>query len=328
MPWDLLTLNDGHTVPGIAAQTAFMHPGQPAVDQLRQAFDIGFSHIEISANFVNTAHVGKALRACTTGRPRSSFFVTAHWLRSKESEAAFALKKDLKDLGLDYVDLYLLNDPNISKQKIPNAWAKMERLKDAGLAKSIGVVDFDESQLIELIIAAKIRPAVNKIVYHPDNAAGAPVGLCQNLGITVLTYQIFTPLNTDTKPRTLLENPPGADDTSPPGFAVPRSTRLGQIEGRRTRTVILRIASRFPLLLNFSKCFRSRSDTDKLKGSIEVSHLETALTPVDLNIIDLVGAEYQRRHDERKMQNMALQKAIIGKGVGTLLSAVPLPTGN
>jgi hypothetical protein len=55
-------------------------------------------HPEISANFVNTAHVGKALRACTAGRPRSSFFVTAHWLRSKESEAAFALKKDLKDV--------------------------------------------------------------------------------------------------------------------------------------------------------------------------------------------------------------------------------------
>jgi diketogulonate reductase-like aldo/keto reductase len=78
------------------------------------------------------------------------------------------------------------------------------------------VVDFDESQLIELIIAAKIRPAVNKvssspcadvyiythrhlthprrvqIVYHPDNAAGAPVGLCDSLGITVLTYKIFT----------------------------------------------------------------------------------------------------------------------------------------
>jgi hypothetical protein len=55
-------------------------------------------HTEISANFVNTAHVGNALRACTAGRPRSSFFVTAHWLRSKESEAAMALKKDLKDV--------------------------------------------------------------------------------------------------------------------------------------------------------------------------------------------------------------------------------------
>ncbi|KAJ7327570.1 NADP-dependent oxidoreductase domain-containing protein [Mycena albidolilacea] len=308
MSWDLLTLNDGYTAPGIAVQTALMHPGQPAVDQLRQAFDIGFSHIEISANFVNTAHVGQALRACTAGRPRSSFFVTAHWLRSKESEAAFALKKDLKDLGLDYVDLYLLNDPNISKQKIPNAWAKMERIKDTGLAKSIGVVDFDESQLMELIIAAKIRPAVNKIVYHPDNAAGAPVGLCDNLGITVLTYKIFTPLNTDTKPRTLLENP------------------LAQMTHRLQ-------ASPYHVLLAWAKSkgvvpVLSRSDIDKLKGSIEVSHLETALTPVDLNIIDLVGTEYLRRHDERKMQNRALQKAIIGKGVGTLLNAVPLPTGN
>jgi hypothetical protein len=64
MPWDVLTLNDGlpaptpkscasvltmfllgHTVPGIAVQTAFMHPGEPAVNQLLQAFDIGFSHI-------------------------------------------------------------------------------------------------------------------------------------------------------------------------------------------------------------------------------------------------------------------------------------------
>jgi hypothetical protein len=51
---------------------------------------------------------------------------------------------------------------------------------------------------------------------------------------------------------------------------------------------------------------------------------------VDLNIIDLLGAEYLRRHDERKMKKKALQKAIISKGVGTLLHAVPLPlpTGN
>jgi hypothetical protein len=49
---------------------------------------------------------------------------------------------------------------------------------------------------------------------------------------------------------------------------------------------------------------------------------------VDVSIIDLVGAEYLRRHDERKMQNKALQRAVIGKGVGTLLNVVPLPTGN
>ncbi|KAJ7203327.1 NADP-dependent oxidoreductase domain-containing protein [Mycena pura] len=308
MPWDLLTLNDGHTVPSIAVQTAFMRPGEPAVNQLRQAFDIGFSHIEISANFINTAHVGTALRTCTAELPRSSFFVTAHWLKSKETVAALALKKDLKDLGLDYVDLYLLNDPNISKQQIPFAWAKMEQLKDAGLAKSIGVVDFDESQLIELIIAAKTRPAVNKIVYHPDNAAGAPVGLCKNLGITIFTHKIFTPLNADTKPHTLLERP------------------LAQMTLRHQ-------ASPYQVLLAWAKSkgvvpVLSRSDMDKLKGSIKVSHLETALTQVDLNVIDLIGAEYLRRHNERQMQRKALQKAIIGKGVGTLLHFVPLPTGN
>ncbi|KAJ7914309.1 Aldo/keto reductase [Mycena leptocephala] len=296
MTWDLKTLNDGHTAPGIAVQTALMHPsqaGQPVVDQLRQAFDLGFSHIDISANFVNTAHVGNALRACTAGRPRSSFFVTAHWQKSKDSEAEIALKKDLKDLGLDYVDLYLLNDPSISKQKIPNAWAKMERLKDAGLAKSIGVVDFDELQLIELIIAARIRPAVNKIVYHPDNAAGAPTGLCDSLGITVLAYKIFTQM----------------------------TYRL-QVSPHHVLLVWAKSKGVVPVL--------TRSEIDKLKGSIEVSHLESALTSVDLNIIDLLGTEYLRRHDERKMKNKALQKAIISKGVGTLLHAVPLPlpTGN
>ncbi|KAJ6556207.1 NADP-dependent oxidoreductase domain-containing protein [Mycena capillaripes] len=308
MPWDLLTFNDGHTAPGIAVQTAFKQSGQPAVDQLQQAFDIGFSHIEISANFIGTANVGKALQACTAGRPRSSFFVTVHWLKSKDFEAAFALKRDLKDLGLDYVDLYLLNDPNISKEKIPFAWAKMERLKDAGLAKSIGVVDFDESQLIELIIGAKVRPAVNKIVYHPDIAAGAPIELCDNLGITILTYRIFTPLNTDTKPRTLLEKP------------LAQMTQCLQSSPYHVLLAWAKLKGVIPIL--------SRSDIDKLKSSIEVSHLETALTPMDLYIIDLIGTEYLRRHEEKKLKNRALQKAIIGKGAGILLKAVPLPIGN
>ncbi|KAF7349982.1 Aldo/keto reductase [Mycena venus] len=95
MPWDLVTLNDGHTIPGIAFQAAFMNPSEEAEDQLRQAFDLGFRHIDIPAYFISTA-IGKALQASIAGHPRSSFFVTTQWLRGKDSEAEIALKKDLK----------------------------------------------------------------------------------------------------------------------------------------------------------------------------------------------------------------------------------------
>jgi 2,5-diketo-D-gluconate reductase A len=61
------------------------------------------------------------------------------------------------------VDLYLIHAPQVAKGDIRGAWAAMERIKDAGLARSIGVSNFDDAQLAELLAHAKHVPAVNQV---------------------------------------------------------------------------------------------------------------------------------------------------------------------
>jgi diketogulonate reductase-like aldo/keto reductase len=64
---------------------------------------------------------------------------------------------------LSYVDLYLIHAPSVAKPNIREAWAKMEALKDAGLVRSIGVSNFDDAQLEELVKHAKYVPAANQV---------------------------------------------------------------------------------------------------------------------------------------------------------------------
>jgi diketogulonate reductase-like aldo/keto reductase len=81
-----------------------------------------------------------------------------------------ALKTSLKKLQLDYVNLYLIHAPYFAegdKKKLQAAWASMEKLKEAGLAKSIGVSNYLIPELEATLETAKVVPAVNQIEFHP-----------------------------------------------------------------------------------------------------------------------------------------------------------------
>ena len=77
-------------------------------------------------------------------------------------------------LGVKYVDLYLIHHPRLATPDIPTAWAKMEKLKADGLVKSIGVSNFGVAELQILVNSAKVYPAANQVspsVHPPRNAA-------------------------------------------------------------------------------------------------------------------------------------------------------------
>jgi len=165
MPWDLIKLNDGHNIPSIAFGTWKLGNGQGPTDQVDQALSVGFSHVDTAQAYRNEEEAGIAIRE--SGLARSDIFITTKYSGLNGLDIPTSINNSLKNLGVSYVDLYLIHHPRLAVPDIPTAWKQMEDLKEKGLVKSIGVSNFGVSELETLLASAKIKPAANQILLHP-----------------------------------------------------------------------------------------------------------------------------------------------------------------
>lgn len=165
MPWDPIRLNSGYYIPGIAFGTWTLGNGQASIDQVEQALETGFNHIDTAQSYRNEPETGTALHE--SGLSRSDVFITTKFSGLNGLDIATSIQNSLSNLGVDYVDLYLIHHPRLAIPDIPTAWAQMEKVHEAGLAKSIGVSNFDAKDLAVLLASAKVKPAVNQILLHP-----------------------------------------------------------------------------------------------------------------------------------------------------------------
>ncbi|KAG5652489.1 hypothetical protein H0H81_004845 [Sphagnurus paluster] len=160
-------LNDGNEqIPAIGFGTGSALFGKDARDYVVQAIDTGFSHIDTAQIYSNEDSVGEAIRE--TGLAREDIFVTTKYASGAIQDT---IRTSLNKLGLKYVDLYLIHFPTVVQGNFEGAWREFERIKEDGLARSIGVSNFNIEQLQEIIKVAKIKPAVNQIRFHPYNYA-------------------------------------------------------------------------------------------------------------------------------------------------------------
>jgi diketogulonate reductase-like aldo/keto reductase len=158
------TLNDGSQIPSLGFGTGTALYGKDAADFVRVAIENNITHLDGAQMYRNEDTLGAGIKA--SGKPRSELFVTTkidtlqHGQTIKES-----LEGSLAKLGFDYVDLFLIHSPAQARKekRLSEFWAGMEEVKQAGLAKSIGVSNFNVEDLKVILETAKVVPSVNQV---------------------------------------------------------------------------------------------------------------------------------------------------------------------
>ena len=129
-----------------------------------EAINVGYRLIDTASSYKNETAVGTAIRK--SGLPREDFFITSkafiNEMGYEQTKKAF--QKTLNNLGVDYLDLYLVHMPFGDYY---GAWRAMEELYEEGHIRAIGVSNFQSDRIIDLCYTAKIKPMVNQLELHP-----------------------------------------------------------------------------------------------------------------------------------------------------------------
>jgi 2,5-diketo-D-gluconate reductase A len=180
-------LADGHELPMLALGVWQVPDGPVCVDTVGWALELGYRHIDTAQAYGNEESVGKALRE--SGVPRDEVHITTKFFPGHKDPAAEA-ERSLERLGVDYVDLYLIHWPQGGPTR---AWPGMEKARELGHTRSIGVSNFNVEELEALFTVATIAPAVNQVQLSPFEHRRALVEACQKRDVAVEAY---SPLGT------------------------------------------------------------------------------------------------------------------------------------
>jgi len=180
-------LRGGGSIPQIGLGV-FQVPSEEAQRVVEQALELGYRHVDTAAAYVNEQGVGAAVRA--SGLPRDEVFVTSK-LRNGDQGYDSTLRAyddTLQRLGLEVLDLYLIHWPNPAAGLWQDSWRALERLRDEGRVRAVGVSNFLVEHLHELRGFADQMPAVNQIELHPTFQQADVVAACREHGIAVEAY--------------------------------------------------------------------------------------------------------------------------------------------
>ena len=163
-----ITLNDGKTIPQLGFGVFQIEPDDTA-KAVGEALKIGYRHIDTAEMYRNEKGVGEGIRA--SGLDRGDVFVTSklHNGSHRPDDARKAFRTTLSTLGFDYVDLFLIHWPlpTLYDGDFVSTWKTLVEFYREGLARSIGVSNFQIEHLERLASETDVVPAVNQIEVHP-----------------------------------------------------------------------------------------------------------------------------------------------------------------
>ena len=182
-------LHNGIAIPYLGLGVYLSKEGKEVEAAIHWALETGYRHIDTASAYKNEVGVGKAIRE--SGLSRDELFITTKVWNSDQgyNQTLRAFDESMDRLGLDVLDLYLIHWP--VKDKYKETWGALEELYAAGKVRAIGVSNFLQHHLEDLLPTAKVVPMVNQMEFHPWLVQQSLLDFCKKHQIQ---YEAWSPL--------------------------------------------------------------------------------------------------------------------------------------
>ncbi|CZT00492.1 probable D-xylose reductase [Rhynchosporium agropyri] len=286
-----IKLNTGHAMPQVGFGL-WKVANETCADQVYNAIKVGYRLFDGACDYGNEKECGEGVaRAIKDGlvKREELFIVSKLWNSFHDGDRVEPItRKQLADWGVDYFDLFIVHfpvalkyvDPAVryppgwavdgkddvqtSNASIQETWTAMESLVEKGLAKSIGISNFQGSLILDLLRYAKIRPATLQIEHHPYLVQPTLLALAKEQGIAVTAYSSFGP-------QSFIELDWQKARDTPVLFEHDVVTGIAKKTGKSPAQVLLRWATQRGLAV-----IPKSNDPARLKANLEVTQFDLA----------------------------------------------------
>jgi len=192
-------LADGREIPVLGFGT-WQITGEEAYRSVRTALEVGYRHIDTATMYQNESEIGRAI--ADSGIPREDLFITTKLPPRRAGRARETLDASRKALGTDYVDLWLIHWPP-SRNGAPELWQEFLKVRDEGLARSVGVSNYSIDQLDRLQQASGELPVVNQIPWSTREHDPGILAESRRRNVVLEGYSVLK--NSDLRSQVLAE---------------------------------------------------------------------------------------------------------------------------
>ncbi len=191
------TLTNGVQIPKLALGT-WLIDNKAAAGAVQSAIELGYRHIDTAQAYGNEQGVGEGVRK--SGIAREDIFVTSKVAAENKSyqSAKASIEESLRKTGFDYLDLMLIHSPqpwkevnqsdNRYTEENREVWRAMEDALSEGKLRAIGISNFLESDVKNILEACRVKPMVNQLLAHITNTPFSLIDYCKGQDILVEAY--------------------------------------------------------------------------------------------------------------------------------------------